>query len=137
MRAVYESLLDALCPGGYLFVYQLTAKSSYQTFHGLYRARHPHGQNRAPYMEFEDSQRILDSLGVEYEVHPQRFAHEIPENQPALLEKYLRKIILDDTVDVRHFFGPLLEGFHDPGRGRYVFPQSVNLIAVPKLRRVT
>ena len=132
MRTVYARLLEVLRPGGYLFVYQLTAESSYQRLHGLYRAEHPHGRNRAPYMEFEDSQRILDSLGAEYEVYPQRFAHEIAEDQPGLVEKYLRKVILDDTVDVRHFFGPLLETFHDPGRGTYLIPQSVNLIAVHK-----
>ncbi|MFQ5968208.1 MAG: class I SAM-dependent methyltransferase [Acidimicrobiia bacterium] len=132
MGAVYARLLQVLRPGGYLFVYQLTAESSYQRFHGLYRAEHPHGRNRAPYMKFEDSQKILDSLGAEYEVYPQRFAHEIAEDHADLLEKYLRKVILDDTVDVRHFFGPLLETFYDPGRGRYVIPQSVNLITVHK-----
>ena len=133
MRAVYERLWEVLRPGGYLFVYQLTAESSYQEFHSLYRGKHPHGQDQAPYMEFEDSQRILDSLGVEYEVYPQQFAHEIPEDQGDLLEKYLRKIILDDTVDVGQLFGPMLEAFHDPSQGSYVFPQSVNLIVVRKL----
>ena len=137
MRSVYESLLEALRPGGYLFVYQLTSESSYQAFHGLYRAEHPRGQNQAPYMEFEDSQRILDSLGVEYEVYQQRLSHEIPEEKTALLEKYLRKIILDDTVHVRDFFGSLLEDYHDSRRGKYVFPQSVNLIAVRKPSRAS
>ena len=61
MGAVYARLFDALRPGGYLFVYQLTSDSYYQKFHELYRREHPHGRKRAPYMEFEDSERILES----------------------------------------------------------------------------
>ncbi|TDI37268.1 MAG: hypothetical protein E2O99_02400 [Acidobacteria bacterium] len=83
-------------------------------------------------MEFEDSQRILESLGVEYEVYPQRFTHEIAKSQNDLLEKYLRKVILDDTVDVGQLFQPLLESVYDPAGDRYVIPQSVNLITVCK-----
>jgi len=130
MGAVYARLLEALRPGGYLFVYQLTSESYYQKFHGLYRSEHPHGRDKAPFMEFEDSQRILESLGVEYEVYPQRFTHEIARSQNDLLEKYLRKVILDDTVDVRQLFQPLLESVYDPAGDRYVIPQSVNLITV-------
>ena len=132
MGAVYARLFEALRPGGYLFVYQLTSESYYQKFHGLYRNEHPHGRNRAPYMEFEDSQRILESLGLEYEVYPQRFTHEIAKSQDDLLEKYLRKVVLDDTVDVGQLFEPLLESVYDPALDRYVIPQSVNLITVSK-----
>lgn len=130
MGAVYARLIEALRTDGYLLVYQLTAESSYQRFHGVYRAEHPHGKKRAPYMEFEDSRRILESLGVEYWVHPQRFTHEIAKSQSDVLEKYLQKVILDDTVDVEQLFGPLLEGMYDSARGKYVIPQSVNLITV-------
>ena len=132
MAAVYTRLLEALLPGGYLFVYQLTSDSYYQKFHGLYRSEHPNGQNRAPYMEFEDSQRILESLGVEYQVYPQQFVHEIAESHGDVLEKYLQKVILDDTVDVGQFFKPLLESVYEPALGKYVIPQSVNLITVCK-----
>ncbi len=83
-------------------------------------------------MEFEDSQRILESLGVEYEVYPQRFTHEIARNQDDVLQKYLRKVILDDTVDVGQLFRPLLESLYDPVGDRYVIPQAVNLITVRK-----
>lgn len=132
MGAVYARLLHALRRGGYLFVYQLTAESSYQRFHGIYRAEHPRGRSRAPYMEFEDSRRILESLGVEYEVYPQQFTHEIAKSQPDVLEKYLHKVILDDTVDVEQLFGPLLDSVYNPATDRYVIPQSVNLITVRK-----
>jgi len=132
MGAVYARLLETLRPGGYLFVYQLTSESYYQKFHGLYRREHPHGRNRAPFMEFEDSRRILESLGVEYEVYPQRFTHEIARNRDDLLEKYLRKVILDDTVDVGQLFRSLLESLYDPAGDRYVVPQAVNLITVCK-----
>ncbi len=132
MRDVYAALLEALRPGGFLYVYQLSAESSYQTLHGYYRACHPDGQESTPFMEFEDSRAILDSMDIAFEVYPLRFAHEIPADLPDLLEKYLQKCILEDSVDTLRFFEPLLAGFLDTRRQIYAFPQSVNFIEVRK-----
>ena len=48
------------------------------------------------------------------------------------LELYLRKCILDDEVDGRQLFEPLLRTFHDSQHNKYVIPQSVDLIVVHK-----
>ncbi len=130
MDDVYVHLLDSLATGGYLYIYQLAARSSYQKLHKRYRVQHPNGKGTARYMEYEDTKRILDSIGVEYEVHELFFHHEISDGRPDLLERYLRKCILDDSVDVQTFFRTELEELHDKERRQYRFPQSVNFVVV-------
>ena len=80
MRSVFRHLLDLLSDDGQLFIYQLTADSSYQTLHRIYRERISKGV--PPFMEFEDTERILESLPVEYEVVELNFDHKLPIDQP-------------------------------------------------------
>lgn len=126
MPSVYRHLIEKLNPGGHFLIYQLTRESTYQTLRRRYIERFPDGA--APFMEFEDSQRILASLGQHYDVLELNFDHEIPTDQPDLLDQYLRKCILDDSADVRQLFSDLLPSFHKDHV--YRFPQSVNFITV-------
>ena len=132
MEDVYVHLLDSLADGGYLYIYQLAARSAYQKLHKRYRAQHPNGKNIARFMEFEDTKRILDSIGRDYEVYELFFYHEISDSQPDLLEKYLRKCILDDSVNVQSFFRAELEEFHEQEQRQYRFPQYVNFVVVER-----
>ena len=126
MPDVFQHLLRLLSPGGLLFVYQLTANSGYQTLHEEYRARVSNGVPK--FMEFEDSQRMLDSLSVEYEVLELSFDHELPRDRPELVENYLRKCVLDETVDTERVFGDLLPRYESGGL--YRIPQFVNLVSI-------
>ncbi len=128
MPSVFRHLLDLLSDDGQLFIYQLTADSSYQTLHRIYRERISKGV--APFMEFEDTERILKSLPVEYDVLELSFDHELPRNQPDLVKHYLRKCVLDETVDVQQVFDDLLPQFKSDDL--YRIPQSVNFISVSK-----
>lgn len=132
MPGVYSHLLDLLAPNGYFFVYQLTANSAYQKLHGYYRANHPNGKQANPFMEYEDTKQILDAMGVAYEVYELHFNHEINDSPPELLQKYLHKCILDDSVNVLDFFKDLLGEFHDGRKRKYVIPQSVNFVVIRK-----
>jgi SAM-dependent methyltransferase len=132
MKDVYVHLLEMLAPNGCIFVYQLTSSSTYQKLHSYYLAHHSNGKNSLPFMEYEDSKKILDSIEAKYEVHELYFNHEIPEQRTDLLDKYLRKCILDDSVNVLEFFKPILEAFHDERTNLYRFPQSVNFIVISK-----
>ncbi|MCH8095429.1 MAG: class I SAM-dependent methyltransferase [Chloroflexi bacterium] len=128
MPEVFRHLLRLLSPGGRLYIYQLTADSSYQTLHQVYRQQVSPDVPR--FMEFEDTKRILDSLPVEYKVIELSFDHELPRDRPELVENYLRKCVLDDTLDTEQVFGDLLSRFKsDDG---YRIPQSVNFISVSK-----
>jgi len=126
MPFVFRHLLRLLSEGGRLFIYQLTANSSYQVLHRLYRDRV--STKSPPFMEFEDTERILESLPVEYEVVELAFDHELPIDQPDLVEHYLRKCVLDESVDTRRVFGDVLPRFEQDGL--YRLPQTVNFISV-------
>jgi len=128
MPAVFQHLLRLLSDHGQLFIYQLTAESSYQSLHRVYRERV--SKEVLPFMEFEDTERILNSLRVEYEVVELRFDHELPRNRPDLVEHYLRKCVLDESVDTHRVFGDFLPRFESDGL--YRIPQSVNFISVTK-----
>lgn len=121
MPATYARLMASLEPGGYLYVYQLTASSAYQRLHALYRRQR--GGRR--YMEFEDSVAILDEAGIDLEVHELAFDHVVPD-EPVALAGYLQKVSLDDAVPIE-LFEPALAEYRDGGIVR--FPQTVNLIA--------
>ncbi len=126
MPSVFRHLLRLLSDDGQLFIYQLTADSSYQTLHQVYRERVSNAVPRC--MEFEDTMRILESLPVEYEVVELAFDHELPLNQPKLMEHYLRKCVLDESIDAQRVFGDVLPGFESDGL--YRIPQTVNFISV-------
>ena len=126
MPSVFQHLLQLLSARGQLFIYQLTADSSYQTLHQVYRERV--SNEVSPFMEFEDTVRILESLPVEYEVFELSFDHELPLNQPDLVEHYLRKCVLDESIDAQRVFGDVLPHFERDGL--YRLPQSVNFISV-------
>ena len=124
MPETFRRLVAALRPGGWLFVYQLTAASSYQRVHGWYRESH--GGDR--YMEYEDSARILAAEGYHFEVYELAFDHVVPD-RPDALTGYLRKVALDEDVTA-DLFEPILSEYRSGDVVR--FPQTVNLIAVPE-----
>ncbi len=128
MPSVFRHLLQLLSDDGRLFIYQLTADSSYQTLHQVYRERTSKGV--PPFMEFEDTERILKSLPVDYEVLELSFDHELPRSQPDLVEHYLRKCVLDESVDTQQVFSDLLPRYESDGL--YRIPQSVNFISVSR-----
>lgn len=130
MPEVIRYLIELLRPQGYLFVYQLTAQSSYQVLHDFYRRHRPMAGGR--FMECQDTQQILERLGMPYELYELRFDHELPDSRSDLLLNYLRKCVLDETIDALEFFAPLLPSFHDPVRQIYRFPQAVGFISVTK-----
>ncbi len=128
MPEVFRQLLRLLRPDGHLYIYQLTANSSYQILHQAYREQ---VSSKVPrFMEFEDTEIILQSLPVEYEVIELRFDHKLPLNRPELVENYLRKCVLDDTLDTEQVFGELLARFETDGG--YRIPQTVNFVSISK-----
>ncbi len=128
MPSVFRHLLQLLSESGRLLIYQLTANSSYQMLHQIYREQVSHEVLR--FMEFEDTKRILESLPIKYEVIELKFDHELPLNEPELVEHYLRKCVLDETIDAQRVFGDVLPRFEQDGL--YRLPQTVNFISVEK-----
>ncbi len=132
MPVVFEHLLNLLTDEGVFLIYQLTGRSAYQRIHGFYRENHPKGGTVPPYMQYEDTQRILDGLDAPYEVIPLTFDHRVPEDSPDQLEDYLRKCVLDPELHACDLFQQLLPSFHEPESRTYRFPQHVNLVIATK-----
>lgn len=130
MPAVYSHLLKMLAEDGLLLVYQLAQVSSYQVLHSYYRSQHVNYAKHKPYMEFEDSVRILDGMGANYAVKSFSFNHIIEESRPDVLANYLKKVILDDEVEVMDIFAPIMAQFYVPEEKIYKFPQMVNLLEI-------
>jgi hypothetical protein len=127
MPQVYAKLIDLIAPSGYLFIYQLAARSSYQVLHGYYRENNARGAERSPFMEYEDSERIFELLGHSLETHELSFEHKVDTSNRWLLEKYLQKCVLDDSLQAIEFFSELLPRYLDESSRTYRFPQCVNL----------
>lgn len=130
MRAVFEQIRDLLAPGGSFFIYQLTASSSYQALHQLYAEAQGLAAPANPYMQFEDSMRLLEEIGWAAEVHELAFPHSVPKDEETTLEAYLQKVVLDDGINAIELFGAQLEAFLQGDE--YIFPQTVNLIVLQK-----
>lgn len=130
MPAVLAHVMKLLVSGGRLIIYQLAASSTYQRLHSHYREHQPSGRNWDRYMQAEDTIEILHSLGLSTRVTPLSFEHVVPSHNRGVLENYLRKCVLDESIDALGLFGPLLEAFMDEESGLYRFPQTVHLIEV-------
>ena len=132
MPKVYSHLIKMLAKDGLLLVYQLARESTYQVLHRYYRSKQVKSDKLTAYMEFEDSIQILDQLAARYSVQSFNFSHKIEESRTDLLKKYLKKVILDDQVEVLEFFSPILPKFYVPKEKQYRFPQTVNLLTIKK-----
>jgi SAM-dependent methyltransferase len=135
MAHVLSRLVSMLAPSGSLFIYQLTAQSTYQKLHKMYLEGHPNGRAAAAFLEFEATVAHLQRQEVPFAVYPFAFDHVVPESQPSLLESYLRKCILDDQVDVLDFYAHILDEYRDEENACYRFPQTVSFIEASSYRR--
>jgi SAM-dependent methyltransferase len=130
MPEVLAHLIQLLAQGGRLLIYQLALASTYQRLHSHYRQHHRVGRKVERFMQAEDTVEILKGLGHQPHVSPLSFEHHVPSNDETVLQHYLRKCVLDETLDAIRLFEPLLESFLDKESMAYRFPQTVHLIEV-------
>jgi ubiquinone/menaquinone biosynthesis C-methylase UbiE len=128
MKTVFEHIRRLLATGGYFFIYQLAAESSYQALHQHYAEASGLSAPTNPYMQFEDSLQLLDEIAWPTEVHEQTFPHRVPKADLDTLEAYLQKVVLDDSINAIELFGDFLDNYSEADE--YVFPQKVNLIVL-------
>ena len=128
MKAVFQHIRSLLAEGGYFFIYQLAAESSYQALHQHYAEALGLSAPSNPYMQFEDSLQLLGEIGWTSEVREQAFPHRLPKGDSATLEAYLQKVVLDNSINAINLFGDFLEKYLEGDH--YVFPQKVNLIVL-------
>jgi SAM-dependent methyltransferase len=129
MAAVFESIKKLLRDDGFFFIYQLTSKSAYQVLHSYY-TENSSEREANPYMEFEDSAKILKGMDWPYEVYELQFPHKVQRGDEEGLRAYLQKVLLDSKIDPIKLFEAILPDFLVGEE--YLFQQSVNLIVAKK-----
>jgi len=133
LQRAAERFVSALAPGGLGFLAQGGHGGHYLS---VYRAflEGMRGGEGTPYLSGELVAGALraasEPLGWTASEHLLRYEHVISEDEPELLEGYLRRCLFDDgpTLDkmlVAPVLGPYLAGCHDPGARAYRFAQEV------------
>lgn len=132
MGSVFQSCLELLSPGGKFLIYQLSKDSFYHEIHDFYLKNYPLPINHPQhFMTAEDSQTILESLGLNYQIIPIRFNHTVNCERRYLLEVYLKMCVLNHEVDdVLLLFQKLLSKYFDKQTNQYKLPQTVNLFVI-------
>jgi ubiquinone/menaquinone biosynthesis C-methylase UbiE len=132
MGAVFQSCLKLLSPGGKFLIYQLSKNSFYHEIHDFYLKYYPASINHPQqFMTAEDSQAILESLGLNYQILPICFNHIVNCEQQYVLEVYLKMCVLNHEIDdVLFLFQDLLSKYLDKETNQYKFPQVVNFLVI-------
>ncbi|WP_198012961.1 class I SAM-dependent methyltransferase [Lyngbya sp. PCC 8106] len=132
MADVYLYCLDLLGYNGKFLIYQLAEKSSYKNLYSFYLSHYPERKNTRYFLTSEEHQQILDTLGINYENIRLHFSHRINCESKDILEIYLKKCVLDNTLDVLNFFQPILQEYFDRENNQYKFDQVVDLLIIKK-----
>lgn len=132
MGSVFQSCLALLSPDGKFLIYQLSKDSFYHEIHDFYLKYFPGSiNNRQQFMTAEDSQEILESLGLTYQTRPISFNHIVNYDRHYVLEVYLKMCVLNHEIDdVLFLFQDLLSKYWDQESNQYKFPQVVNLLVI-------
>lgn len=134
MGGVFQSCLELLSPDGKLLIYQLSKDSFYHEIQEFYLKNYTQPINHPQhFMTAENSQTILESLGLNYEVIPIRFNHTVDCERRYLLEVYLKMCVLNHEIDdVLLLFQNLLSKYFDKQSNQYKFPQTAKLLVIDR-----
>jgi cyclopropane fatty-acyl-phospholipid synthase-like methyltransferase len=135
MESVFQSCLELLSPDGKFLIYQLSKDSFYHEIYDFYLKYSPAPiNNPKPFMTAEDSQKILESLGLNYQTRTISFNHLVNYDQHYVLEVYLKMCVLNHEIDdVLFFFQDLLSKYWDKESHQYKFPQVVKLLVIDNM----
>lgn len=127
---VYKYLLELLKPNGKFLVYQLSQYSWYYKSYDFYLKHYPQPSRSTSFMTGEDIKNALDSLGINYKIFEINYHHTVKRNSSRLLEVYLKKCILNASVDAVDLFSDILPSYYDKGSDAYIFPQKAILLEI-------
>ncbi|MGD1700877.1 hypothetical protein [Dapis sp. BLCC M229] len=97
---------------------------------------YPEGRKYTYFLKSEEYKQILDRLEINYENIRLYFSHSISFESKNILEIYLRKCVLDDTLDLFNFFEPILQECFEPETNQYKFEQIVDLVIIEKASNI-
>lgn len=132
INEILEHIKELLKPNGIFLMYQASIDSSYNQLYNFYLNNYdkPHDSKR--FLISEDVQASLDRLKLNYHVVDFDYNHEVDSEDKELLENYLKKCVLNSSVDVLSLFKEKVKEYFQPQKKKFIFNQKTKLIIVKK-----
>lgn len=132
IQNVLKHSWDLLKPNGIFMMYQASVNSSYNELYSFYLDNYikPHDSKR--FLISEDVQASLDTLKLNYRVIDFDYNHEVDSEDQNLLELYLKKCVLNNSIDVLSLFKEKIKECFQPQNKKIIFNQKTKLIIVQK-----
>ncbi|NEP57634.1 MAG: class I SAM-dependent methyltransferase [Symploca sp. SIO2G7] len=130
LENILQHIKILLKPSGIFLMYQASLDSCYSQLYDFYLKNYRQASNYTRFITAEDIQKTLNILGLEYNAIDFDYYHEIDGDNRNLLEVYLKKCILDSSVDVFSLFKEKLGDYFQPQSNRFGFKQKTKLIIV-------
>ncbi|NEQ13425.1 class I SAM-dependent methyltransferase [Moorena sp. SIO2C4] len=132
IQDILQHIRTLLKPSGIFLMYQASSDSCYNQLYDFYLENYEQPNNSKRFITAEDIQKALDIIEVQYDVINFEYNHEIDCKNQDLLEVYLKKCILNSSVDVLSLFNEKIVEYLKPETNRFSFKQKTKLIIFKK-----
>ncbi|NES84780.1 MAG: class I SAM-dependent methyltransferase [Moorea sp. SIO2B7] len=132
IKNVIEHICRLLKNNGIFLLYQASSESCYHQLYDFYLKNHELPNKNTRFITAEDVEETLALLELNYNVIDFDYNHEIDYDDRALLEVYLKKCILNNSVDVLALFNQKILQYFNPESNQFSFNQKTKLIIVKK-----
>lgn len=132
IKDVIKQIRELLKPGGIFLIYQASLDSSYSQLYDFYLRNCEQPNNNTKYLIAEDIQETLDILRFHYDLKEFNYDHEIDHEDQDLLAVYLKKCVLDNSVDVVSLFKEKISDSFRSQNNKFIFKQKTKLIVFQK-----
>ena len=128
IKDILQHIGKLLKPNGIFLMYQASSDSCYYQLYDFYLKNYDSPNNSTKFIVVEDIQETLDLLGLQYDLIDFDYNHEIDYEDKDLLEVYLKKCILNSSVDVLDLFKEKILQYFKPENNQFLFKQKTKLI---------
>ena len=132
IKDILQHIGTLLQPSGIFLMYQASSDSCYNQLYNFYLQNHEQTNKSTSFITAENIQETLDLLGLQWDAIDLDYNHEIDCETRDLLEVYLKKCILNSSVDVLSLFKEKIFQYFQPQNNKFSFKQKTKLIIVNK-----
>ncbi|MDJ0737742.1 MAG: class I SAM-dependent methyltransferase [Nostocaceae cyanobacterium] len=130
IKDILQHIGKLLKPNGIFLMYQASSDSCYYQLYDFYLKNYEQPNNSSKFIVAEDIQETLDLLELQYDLIDFDYNHKIDYENQDLLEVYLKKCILNTSVDVLSLFKEKKLQYFQPQNNQFSFKQKTKLIIV-------
>lgn len=132
IKDILKHIRELLKPNGIFLMYQASVDSSYNQLYDFYLDNYKKPHNSKRFLRSEDVQASLDRLKLNYGVVDFDYNHEVDSEDKNLLEIYLKKCILDSSINVLSLFKEKINEYFQSTNKKFIFNQQTKLIIFKK-----